>query len=250
MGRRVYLYWPAVRKLAALVLLAAPALHAQFSQKPPDAVVPVVGSTRGAAGSNFKTELQLANPGDTRMEGWIVLQPGVIARRYDLAPRATLSFADIVADLGTTGLLSLDLYADSGAVPTVVARAYDDQPEGTTGVTVPAVRAAEVLARNDVAALIVPRDLTLYRFNIGVRTLDTGATIQMTVRDSAGSERHYADLTLPANHFAQQPGETFVGTALRADDSIEVRLAAGSAIVYATTVDNRTNDSSIQVLRK
>lgn len=239
-----------MRKLAAFLLVLAPALHAQFSQKPPDAVVPVVGSTQGLAGSNFKTELQLANPTGTRMEGWIVLQPGVIARRYDLAPRATLSYADIVADLGSTGLLSLDIYADNGAVPAVVARAYDDQPEGTTGVTVPAVRAAEILARNDVAALIVPRDLTLYRFNIGVRSLDTGATIQMAVRDASGTERHYFDLTLPANQFLQRAGELLIGTPLRPNDSIEVKIAAGSAIVYATTVDNRTNDSSIQVLRK
>jgi hypothetical protein len=250
MGRRVYLYWPAVRKLAAIALLLAPALHAQFSPKPPDAVVPVVGSIRGLAGSNFKTELQLTNPGGTRMEGWIVLQPDVIARRYELAPRATLSFADVVSDLGTTGLLSLDIYADHGAVPTVVARAYDDQPDGTTGVTVPAVRTDEVLARNDVAALIVPRDLTLYRFNIGVRALDTGATIQFAVRDAAGNERHYFDLTLSANQFLQRAGDLLAGTPLRADDSIEVKIAAGSAIVYATTVDNRTNDSSIQVLRK
>ena len=239
-----------MRKLAALALVLAPVLHAQFSQKPPDAVVPVVGSIRGLAGSNFKTELQLTNASASKMEGWIVLMPGVVARRYELAPRATLSFADVVADLGTTGLLSLDVYAGTGAVPTIVARAYDDQPEGTTGVTVPAVRSAEIMARNDVSALIVPRDLTRYRFNIGVRTLDLGATIQMTVRDSAGAERHYADFTLPANHFEQHPGDVFVSTALRPDDSIEVKIAAGSAVVYATTVDNRTNDSSIQVLRK
>ena len=242
-----------MRKLAALAFAAAlaPALHAQFSPKAPDAVVPVVGSIRGLAGSNFKTELQLTNTSESKLEGWIVLQPDLIARRYELAPRATLSFADVVADLGVTNrLLSLDVYADTGVVPTIVARAYDDQPAGTTGVTVPAVRAAEVLARNDVSALIVPRDLTLYRFNIGVRTLDDGATIQLTVRDAAGAERHFEDLVLPANHFSQNPGEVVAGTPLRANDSIYVKIAAGSAIIYATTVDNRTNDSSIQVLRK
>lgn len=239
-----------MRKPLLLALVLAPLLHAQISQRPPDAVVPVAGSTRGAAGANFKTELQMTNATDARMEGWIVVQPGTLARRYELAPRATLSFADVVAELGASGLVSLDILAERGEVPTIVARAYDDQPEGTTGVTVPAVRASEALASGSVAALIVPRDLTRYRFNIGVRTLVSGATLELTVRDAAGTERHYKDLTLPANHFAQQPGEAFAGTALRPDDSIEVRVAAGSAIVYATTVDNRTNDSSIQVLRK
>ena len=239
-----------MRKLLLLSILLGPAALAQVSQKPPDAVVVVVGSTQGQSGANFKTELQLTNHTETRMEGWLVLQPSIVARRYDIAPRATVSFADVVGELGSSGLASLDLLVDRGVLPAIVARAYDDQPAGTTGVSVPVVRAAEVLSRNDVAALIVPRDLVRYRFNIGIRTLDTGASIQLTVRDAAGNERRYADFTFGANHFVQQPGDLLVGTALLADDSIQVKITAGSAIVYATTVDNRTNDSSIQVLRK
>lgn len=238
-----------MRKLIAAFVLA-PALYAQFSQKPPDAVVPVAGSTLGLAGANFKTELQMTNPTGTRMEGWIVLWPGMIARRYEIAPRATLSFADVVAEMGVSGLVSLDLLAERGEVPTIVARAFDDQPGGTTGVSVPAIRAPEILVSGDVAALIVPRDLARYRFNIGARTFDSGATLELTVRDAAGAERHYADVVLAPNRFSQQPADLFAGAVLRPDDSIEVRIAAGSAVVYATTVDNRTNDSSIQVLRR
>jgi hypothetical protein len=239
-----------VRKLVVAALVLAPVLQGQFSQKPPDAVVPVAGSTRGAAGSNFKTELQLNNPTATKMEGWLVARPGVTARRYEIAPGATLSWADIVADMGLTGLVSLDLFAERGEVPTVVARAYDDQPDGTTGVTVPAVRAGEILISGSVAALIVPRDLTLYRFNAGVRAFDNGATLELTIRDSSGAVRRYTDVVLAANTFSQQAGDLFAGITLQPNDSIEVKVAAGSAIVYATTVDNRTNDSSIQVLRK
>jgi hypothetical protein len=54
----------------------------------------------------------------------------------------------------------------------------------------------------------------------------------------------------PANYFGQQAANAFAGTTLNANESIEIRIVAGSAIVYATTVDNRTNDSSIQVVRK
>lgn len=237
-----------MRKLLALLPLAlAPLASAQISQKPPDAIVVVVGSTAGQSGANFKTELQLTNATNSPMEGWLVLRPAVIARRYDLAPRATLSFSDIVAEMGAAGLASLDILSDRGAVPTIVARAYDDQPTGTTGATIRALRAAEIMGRNDVSALIVPRDLTRYRFNIGVRTLEVGATIALTVRDPAGNERHYRNLDLPANHFSQEPGEVFVGTALRANESIEVRVVSGRAVVYGATVDNRTNDSSLQV---
>ena len=239
-----------MRKLAALALALAPIVQAQISQKPPDLVVPVVGSTAGQSGSSFKTELQLTNATDNAIEGWLVLQPIIAARRYELAPGATLSFADVVAELGLSGLASLDILVDRGGLPIVVARAYDDQPDGTTGVTVPALRSADVLSRNDVSALIVPRDLTRYRFNIGVRTLETGASIEIAVRTPGGTERHYKSHIFGANAFAQDTADRFTGTTLNPNESIEVKITAGSAIVYATTVDNRTNDSSIQVLRK
>ena len=239
-----------MRKLVLAAFVLAPTLFAQFSQKPPDAVIPVAGSTAGQFGASFKTELQLTNPTASKMEGWLVARPGVTARRYEIAPGATLSWADIVGDLGLAGLVSLDVFVERGEVPTIVARAYDDQPDGTTGVTVPAVRAGEILVTGNVAALIVPRDLTRYRFNAGVRTFEHGTTLELTVRDSSGAIRHYRDVVLAANSFSQQPAQEFAGTTLRADDSIEVKVATGTAIVYATTVDNRTNDSSIQVLRK
>ncbi len=231
-----------IRALTPLLLTTS--LLAQISPKPADAVIPVVGSTRGQANASFKTELQLANPGETTKSGWLVLRPQVIARRYELPAHSTLSFADIVADLGASGLGSLDILADAGGVPTIVARAYDDQPTGTTGVSVPAIPAADVLARGDSTALIVPRDLVRYRFNVGVRALDNGATLELTIRTPTGAQRHIRDLTYTANQFEQQSGDAFAGTSLLANESIEIRLTAGSAII------NATNDSSIQVLRR
>ena len=234
----------------ALALLLATTASAQISLRPPDAIVPVVGSTRGQSNANFKTELQLANGTDVPMAGWLVLRPQFVSRRYDLPPHTTLSFNDVVADLGTSGLGSIDILADSGPIPTVVTRAYDDQPQGTTGVTVPLVPLASVLGGVDRGTLIVPRDLVRYRFNIGVRTLHDGATLALTLRSANGTERHRRTVTYDENHFEQQPGDLFTGAALQADDSIEVRIVAGSAIVYATTVDNRTNDSSLQIATK
>lgn len=233
-----------------LTLLFAPSVIAQLSPKPPDAILPVVGSVRGQADANFKTELQLANAGETVKRGWLVLRPQLIARPYELPPHTTLSFADVVAGLGGSGLGSLDVLADSGGVPVIVARAYDDQPSGTTGVTVPAVRIGDVLARGESSALIVPRDLIRYRFNIGVRALDTGATLELTIRTPDGQQRHIRNLTFDAHQFLQQPGDVFTGTPLQPNESIQIRLAAGSAIIYGTTIDNTTNDSSIQVLTR
>ena len=238
-----------MRKLA-IAILATTSLNAQISPTPPDVIVPVVGSTQGQSNANFKTELQLANPTEGRMSGFLYLRPQGIARSYELEPHTTLSFADVVAELGATGLGSLDILAQSGGVPVIVARAFDDQPEGTTGATVPAIRAADVLSRNDAAALIVPRDLVRYRFNAGVRTLDATTTLNLTVRAANGEQRQFRTVTYPANHFEQQSANTFAGVTLQANDSIEIQIVGGAAIVYASTVDNQTNDSSVQVLRK
>lgn len=237
-------------KRLLLLFALAPLAVAQISVKPADAIVPVVGSTQGQSNSHFKTELQLANRADIASSGWLIYRPAGLVRRYELAAFATLSFADVVAEMGGSGLGSLDVLVDAGTLPAIVARAYDDQVAGTTGVSVPAIPIDAVLLHNETATLIAPRDLTRYRFNIGVRALEAGATLDLAVRAANGTTRNFRSIAFAEHQFQQQIGDTFAGIALQSDDSIEVHIAAGSAIVYATTVDNVTNDGSIQVLRR
>jgi hypothetical protein len=238
-----------MKRALAVLVIALPAF-AQFSSRPADAIVPVVGSTAGQGNGQFRTELQLANRGTTASAGWLMLRPSGLIRRFEIPAHGTLSFADVVAEMGGSGLGSLDVLIDRGALPVIVARAYDDQPTGTTGVSVPAVPLGDVLSRNDVAILIVPRDLVRYRFNIGVRAMDEGATLELIVRNAAGTARGFRSVPFAKNAFVQQSANALVGLTLEANDSIEVKVAAGSAVVYATTVDNATNDSSLQLLRK
>lgn len=236
------------RLLFAIAL--APFAFAQFSPKPADAIIPVVGSTVGQSNAHFKTELQLTNRADIPSSGWLIYRPDGLLKRYELAPFATIAFADVVAEMGGTGLGSLDVLVDGGTLPTIVARAYDDQPNGTTGVTVPAIPIDAILMSNESRTLIVPRDLTRYRFNIGVRVVDEGARIDLILRSANGTTRHTRTLAYDPHEFHQHVADTFVGTTLQPNDSIEVRIARGSAIVYATTVDNVTNDGVVQVLRR
>jgi hypothetical protein len=230
--------------------LAAPLAFAQVSQKPADAIVPVVGSTQGQSNASFKTELQLTNRSDAASSGWLIYRPAGLVKRYELAAFATLSFADVVGEMGGSGLGSLDILIDAGSLPAIVARAYDDQPTGTTGVSVPAVVIDSVLLSGERAVLIAPRDLVRYRFNIGVRAIESGATLEIIVRDAAGATRNARSFSLGEHAFLQQPANAFAGITLQNDDSLEVRIAAGSAIVYATTVDNVTNDGALQLLKR
>jgi hypothetical protein len=247
-----------VRILAplTLVFLTVSAL-AQISERPADVIVPIVASNRGQANALFKTSLQLTNPTDRRMTGWLIFHPHAQPAaesdpvlRYDLAPHTTVAYRDIVEAFDTTGFGSLDIFIETGSAPTVLARAFDDQPAGTNGVTVPAVPSSAVLARNDDGALIAPQDVANFRYNVGVRTLVSGASINIITRDAAGVERHRRSADYPASYLEQQPVEVFAGIAPRANDSITIEVTAGSAIIYGTTVDNRTNDASMQVLRR
>jgi hypothetical protein len=52
--------------------------------------------------------------------------------------------------------------------------------------------------------------------------------------------------TLTANYFVQFDATTFCGGALAGDESIQVTVSGGSAIVYGSTTDNVTNDPAIQ----
>jgi hypothetical protein len=241
-----------VHRISALALLLfAAGAHAQFSTRAADATVPIVASTGGQSNASFKSEVQLANGSDELMTGWLYLRPHDIFRRYDLEPHTTIAFADVVVEMGATGVGSFDVFVDEGTLPTIVVRAYDDQPAGTTGVTVPALTPADILDRGEVRSLIAPAALgPRFRFNIGVRAMEDGATLELTTFDATGAQRHFRTIQFPAHHFEQQPGNAMAGVELRGNDSIRVRIAEGSAIVYATSVDNVTNDSAMQILRR
>ena len=228
------------------------------AEAPVRAIVPVVGSTAGAFGSHFKTELQLNNRSAQPMKGLIVFHPQGItdppiapSMSYELAPHATLQFDDIVDSLHSTGLGSLDLVPEGMGMPTVVARAFNDAGGlGTTGATVPLVREGEAAADGQVVTLIAPSDRARMRFNIGIRALSFGASIHATVYNSSGVIVKELDLgALGADWFAQYPAESLLQATLTGDESIELSVVGGSAIIYSTTTDNITNDPSLSVGR-
>jgi hypothetical protein len=236
--------------IAVLAALSSGAVHAAER-----GIVPVVGSTAGAFGSQFRTELQMANRTAMRMTGWVVVRPAgahtpedVRTVPYLLEARTTLRFADVVAELGLAGLASLEIHPLQGVLPTVVARAYDDQgEEGTSGATIPLIRRSAAPGQGDRTLLIVPPDLDHYRFNVGVRTLEEGASVRFRVFGQSGIERQAVIRSWPSEYFEQRPASEMIGTALLANESVDVEILAGSAIFYGTTTDNRSNDPAVQV---
>jgi streptogramin lyase len=219
-------------------------------------VLPVAGSTPGANGTFFKTSVQLHNPGSAPIAGQIVFHASGTSGRdsdpallYSLAPGQTQSIADLLPAMGRSGLGSADIEVVSGSPPFATARVFNDAgAAGTTGFTEEAIRPEEALSIGARGVLLLPADLTAFRFNIGVRTLDLGASITLTVHDALGAFVASVRRDFPAAYHLQQTATEFLsGSTLPPGGSVTVEIVSGSAIVYGATVDNITGDPSLQM---
>jgi hypothetical protein len=229
-------------------------------QAPAPQFFAVVGSTPGNFGSFFKTSLQLYNPRTTTVSGKIIFHPQAVSgsgndpsMTYTLGPGKTLFFADLLPAMGVaSGLGTADLTGDVGsALPVALARVFNDAgAAGTTGLAEDALGAADALSAGESGSLFVPADIVKFRLNIGVRTLDQGVTMNVTVRDKDGNTVKTTSKSFPATFFRQFSSSEFLDQfALTGGETISIDVTAGSAFIYGATTDNVTNDPSVQFAR-
>src|SRR5581483_5487505 len=209
-------------------------------------VLPAVGSTPGSFGSFFKTAFQLHNPTSGTQAGKIVYHNGSTpgsnadpSASYVLAPGQTIYYADFLPVIGAGGLGSADLFADYGGAPLTVARIFNDAGSaGTAGMTEDLFKRSDALQSGARGVLIAPPDASKARFNIGVRSLENGASMTITVADKNGSPRTSLTKSYAPSYFEQRTSADFLGLTLAGSDVITIRVDSGSAIVYGATTDN------------
>jgi hypothetical protein len=164
-----------------------------------------------------------------------------------LSPHQTVA-PDLLSLMGANGLGSLDVYTKGEFAPLVTAHVFNDQGGPTNGFTEAIIPRSAALHVGEFANIAFPSDLTNYRMNIGVRTLDRPVLIVKDVFGPSGN--HVGDPALaesyPANYFTQVPLATFIAAEGAPQANGYVRIQAlGDVIVYSTLTDNRTNDSAI-----
>jgi hypothetical protein len=224
-------------------------------------VLPAVGSAPGNNGSYFKTAVQLYNPRASAISGRIVFHPQGTsgsdadpALAYSIPAGSTLSFADLLPAMGVaSGLGSADLIGDATSpLPVALARVFNDGgAAGTTGLALTAMASADALRPGTVGSLFAPADLLKFRLNIGVRTLEEGAAMTVTVRGRDGEILKTVQRSFPATYFSQSGSADFLGGfALTGGETISIEMTSGSALVYGSTTDNVTNDPSVQFARR
>ncbi|MDQ3282153.1 MAG: hypothetical protein M3Q69_12155 [Acidobacteriota bacterium] len=233
------------------------AMRLLFSRDYVDAVIPVAGSVAGSNGSFFRTSLQMTNRSDLAIHGKLVFHPAGRAPEvndpslpYSLQPNATVNYADVVAALNATGLGTIDIIPDRSATPIAVARIFNDRgAEGTQGFTEPMVLAKHALRFGEVQYFQQPADLNAFRMNVGVRTLDEDVQLRVRRYDANGVQvGDYVDRTYSARFFEQISLASFIGGDPIPGGSVRVSVFAGKAIVYASSTDNKTNDTTATFL--
>ena len=219
------------------------------------------GSTPGAAGSFFRTSVQINNPFVTPISGHFVFHPaGVPASPsdptmgYALAGGQSFAWHDVVAAMGQSGLGSIDVWAAGGEAPVIVTRIFNDAgAAGTSGFTEPLVRVDDVPipgSGGSVTGVLLGPDITsLYRYNVGLRTVDDAVHVTVTVLDSAGAAVHTVSHDYPADYYVQTAVEDFLDGFVIGDNySLRITFSGGGLIIYGATVDNTTNDPSAQFM--
>jgi hypothetical protein len=81
---------------------------------------------------------------------------------------------------------------------------------------------------------------------------EVNQVLQILVKKSLGENVTLYEVShsYPPTHFEQTDAASLLGGALGPDQSIEISIVSGSAIIYGATADNTTNDSSIQFARQ
>ncbi|HET9794963.1 MAG TPA: hypothetical protein VFS34_10910 [Thermoanaerobaculia bacterium] len=223
--------------------------------------VPAAGSAHSPSGTAFRTAIQLFNPGTAAIRGRLVFHPmGVSGSAtdpsisYDLAPGATAHFDDLVSAAGTTGLGSLDVLTQSSPPPLVVSRLFNDNGSGgTNGFSEPFIRPGDpTILRSEnsqfeLGDFVAPTDTAEFRVNFGIRAFRDGVTLSVFVTGPSGQQVSFVTRHYGPNVFEQLSAKAFTGIDLPAGASVTVQVTEGSAVVYMVTVDNKTDDTAMQI---
>lgn len=216
-------------------------------------LVSVSAQTDGVGGSQWRTELSLFNAGSESASVQLVFIPGaggaMQSRSLFLSPMQSVTYANALLDIFAlpSGAGAIAIQGDSpttNANLKVTSRTFTSGASGTYGQGVPDVQTSDLQQALYLTGL---ESDDAYRTNIGVVNR-TGAPVAaaLSLFDTNGNALGSVTVSVPGDNF-QQAGITnwFPAVAGRslAGMSMRVTSAASNAIsVYASVVDNRTQD--------
>jgi len=219
-------------------------------------VVPAAAHVKGAEGTNWKTDLEVHNPGSSAVtftvEALIRGQanPSPPSATFTVEPGHSRRFADVLdAVFHLSGAAALRITPGSGALM-ATSRTYNDTGSGTYGQLIPARPVAEAAATASGARLLQLAQSSSntkgYRTNLGL-TNATGSTISVNVRlfDGEGHELDLVTQELEPHEFVQIDKifrQAVSGTVENGYATVASPTPGAAFFAYASVVDNRSGD--------
>lgn len=221
-----------------------------------------VAHLEGANATNWRTDVEVLNAGDTQATFTFELYPrdqavnrgvhamGPSTRTFTLAPRRAMRYVDIVKEVfGFTGGAALRVVAVAGNVA-VSSRTYNQLADRTYGQYTAAIgESAGVTAGREVRLVQLahsPVRTAGFRTNVGlVNTVATPTTVELVLRAPDGTElgRRRAALRSFEN---TQLNDVFASVGAPALTGAYVTVVSHTEdarfFAYASVVDNRSSD--------
>jgi hypothetical protein len=220
---------------------------------PAHAMIPAAGSADGAFGSRFTTGLQLANPHDYAIAGSLVFRPmGIAASEadprvdYHLGPFESAWHENVATTFGASGIGAIDIVAPAGQVAAVSATIRSAGAGGAGAVDVPASSPSESLTAGGMGVIVAPPDAAARRLNLGVRTFDVPAVIEMRRHGAGGAANGSVLTSFPAGTFMQISASELFDGAMSGGEIVSFTVKEGTAFVYGAWTENAGGGISIR----
>ena len=244
--------------LVALISLPVSANLVQPLGSANQIVIPAAGSTPGANGTFFRSEVTILNYRDQDQALqflWIPQGGSAAATSVSIRARSGVASPDFVAEvLGRTGLGSVVISAvlpgtntlDPGAQIYATARIWTPQP-GTQGTTSQTFSTIPVQSLNTVhQAMVGIRRDAQYRLNVGIVNLDS-VNVQTFTITLAGALGQTEVVTISVNPLSMQQipmtGPVLANPQLLVENVTAAATRSNRWTTYASSIDNVTGDS-------
>jgi hypothetical protein len=212
-------------------------------------IIPAAGTGPGANGSQWKSEVIIANLSLSPANLTLVFHDSTGAAgtsTLTLAARSTVSDEDIVASrfnrASATGAIEIQAADTSKLV--VSSRTYNESATGRFGQDITAVDAATLTASAN-SVLLGPASVVEQRFNVGIFAA-TDSTVEWTLLRADGTTAAARELQYTAGQQIQyNNGVQAIFSADSKDlDSVQALFKSGTGIVYGSAIENQSGDPS------
>jgi hypothetical protein len=245
-----------------------------------ETIVPVVGVVHGKNNTFFRTDVAIMNTSTSQASGTLTFVPqsgAVLTRQITLGPRQSSIVADVIGTLfalpSGVGYLVFTPVTGSFAMTSRTYTTVADQPK-TFGTHAPAMATAAALKVGSVRPIAGLDDATqgtiaaerpaTFRTNFGMmETSGSPATVRVTLRitmpagtkttavgvaskDYPLSGRQFVLLNNIVSEIVGSAARDALGDLKNIEADFQVISGSGSVIVFTSSVDNGTGDSSLR----